>query len=67
MLHAAVLLDLAVAAMVVCKDQTFCRDKFSGATSAEQHDSILEGCLVDAVDVLGAELEAFALHILDTL
>ena len=67
MLDAAVLLDLTVSAMVVGKEKSFRRNELSRASAAEQHDSILEGRLVDAVYVLGVKPEAFFLHICDTL
>ena len=62
-----VALDVAVAAVVVCKQQTVSGDEFSGAARAEEYDGILQGRLVDAVNIFRAEPEAFRLHVADTL
>ena len=67
MLDAAVPLDVAVAAMVVRQEESFIRYYLSGASSAEQDHGILQGCLVDAVDVFGSELEAVFLHVRNAL
>ena len=67
MFNAAVLLDLAVSAVVVGEEQPLVGDQFSGAAGTEQDDGILEGGLVDAVDIFGGELEALGLHVGDAL
>ena len=67
MLHAAVLLDLAVAAVVVREEQAVARDDLARAARAEQHDGVLERRLVHAVHILGRQAEAVGLHIVDAL
>ena len=66
-LHAAVALDVAVAAVVVRQEQAFVGHEFAGAAAAEQDDGVLERSLVHAVNVFGGEPEAFGLHVADTL
>ena len=56
-------LDIAVSAVMVGEEQTFVRDDFSGAAASEQDDGVLEGSLVDAVDVFSGEFEPFGLHV----
>ena len=58
MLHTAVLLDLSVSAVVVGKQQAFCRNEFSRTSSCEEYDGIFERRLVYAVDVIGIKSEA---------
>ena len=67
MLDAAVLLDLSVAAVVVGQQKSFRGDQLSCTSSSEEHDGILQRCLVDAVDVLCVEPEALFLHVSDSL
>jgi len=66
-LHAAVLLDLSVSAVMVGQEQSFRGNHFSCAASSKQYDRILEGCLIDAVDVICSELESLCLHVVDAL
>ena len=67
MLYAGVLLDLAVAAVVVGKEQAVARDDLARTAAAEQDDGVLEGSLVDTVHVFGGQPEAVGLHVLDPL
>ena len=66
-LHAAVLLDLAVAAVVVRKQQAVARNHLARTAGAKEHHGVLERRLVDAVHVLGRQPETMGLHILDAL
>ena len=66
-LDARMPLDVAVAAVVVGEQQALVRDELSGTTGSEKNDGILQGSLVDTVNVLGGKLETFGLHIGDTL
>ena len=63
MLHAAVLLDLTVTAVVVGQKQTFRRNQFSGASSSEQYDSVFQGRFIYIIYVFGVQTEAFFLHV----
>ena len=67
MLHAAVALDVAVAAVMVGKQQAVRGDEFPGAAGAEEYDGILQGGLIDAVDIFRFEPEALGLHVSDAL
>ena len=58
-------LDRAVTAVVVRKEQAFGGDDLARAATAEDHDGILQRGVVDAVDLLGGELAAALLHLLD--
>ena len=60
--HAAELLDVAVAAVMVGHEKSFCRDDFSCASASELHYGILERGVVDAVDLLRCEFAAEILH-----
>ena len=61
-----VLLDLAVAAVVIGDQQSLVGDQFAGAAAAEADDGIFQAGLVDGVEVLGGEPEPFGLHVFDT-
>ena len=56
-------LYLGISAMMIGEQKTVRGDDFARATSAEEHDCILQGGLIDTVDVLGAELESLGLHV----
>ena len=56
-------LYLGISAMMIGEQKTVRGDDFARATSAEKHDCILQGSLIDTVDVLGAELESLGLHV----
>ena len=60
--HAAELLDVAVAAVMVGHEKSFCRDDFSCASAAELHYGILQRRIVYAVDLLRCEFAAEILH-----
>ena len=69
-LYGGVLLQLAIAAMVVGGYEALVADNLSGAemckrTSvvAQPYDGIFDTALVDAVDVFGREFEAVLLHV----
>ena len=62
-----VLLDLAVAAVMVGEEQAVARDHLTGAAGAEQHHGVLERRLVDAVHILRREAETVRLHVVDAL
>ena len=56
--------------MVVGHQQAVAGDELAGAAAAELDDGILDGCVVDAVDLLGREAgaevtERVAVHLLD--
>ena len=65
MLDGGKALDGAVAAVVVGQQQASGRDHLAGAAAAEMHHGILQGRMVDIVDVRGRELAAHLLHGLD--
>ena len=63
-------LDVAVAAMVVGHEQAASGDELAGTASAELDDGILDGGMVDAVDLVrsepGAEVvQGLAVHLLE--
>ena len=62
MLYAAVLLDGAVAAMMVGQHEAFGRNDFARATSAEVYDGILQGNAFGVVDGVGWDEQAQFLH-----
>ena len=64
-LRGAELLDAAVAAVVVRDQQAFFGDHFGRAAIVELDDGVLEGGMVDAVDLLGREPAAFGGHDVD--
>ena len=66
-LHAAVALDIAVAAVVVRQQEAFVGDELSGAAAAEQDDGILQRGLIDAIDIFGGEAKSLRLHVADPL
>ena len=51
-------LDLAVAAVVVRDEQAGAGDDLRGAAAAELDDGVLDGRMVDAVDLVGGEAGA---------
>ena len=55
-------LDAAVAAVVVSYEETLVRDYLSGAAAAELDDCILEGRVVDVIDVFCRQFAAHVLH-----
>ena len=61
-LDGAQFLDAGVAAVVVRHQEPVRRDDFPGTSSAELYDGILQGSVVDAVNVFGAQFEAHFLH-----
>ena len=42
MLYAAVLLDVAVSAVVVCKNKSVTRNQFPSAAAAEEYDGVFK-------------------------
>ena len=66
-LHATVALDLAVAAVVIGEQKALGRHKLARTTTSEEHNSIFQSRLVDAVNILGSELETLGTHIVNTL
>jgi hypothetical protein len=52
---------------MVGQEQSVRRYEFTGTAAPEQDDGVFEGSLVDAVDVLRGEAEAFGLHVADPL
>ena len=69
MVHTAELLDAGISAMMVGHQQTFVGDDFSGASSSELHYRILEGRVVDAVNLVRAQaasclFESLSVHFL---
>ena len=58
-------LDRAVAAVVVCEQQTLARHHFARATATEDHDCIFQSVVIDRVDIFGREFQTLSLHILD--
>ena len=67
MFYGGVLLDVAVAAVVVGEKKAFRAHQFSGAPAAKEHYGILEAGLVYAVYVFGRKPEALRLHVGNTL
>ena len=67
MFHAAVPLNLTVAAVMVGKKQSLGGNDLTGASASEKYDSVLQRGLIHAVDVFGGEPEPFALHVPDAL
>ena len=67
MLHRALLLDLAVSTVVVGQDESFGRNEFARTETAKTYDSIFQGAVVYAVNVLGTELAAHRLHFCDVI
>ena len=61
-LHARVLLDGAVAAVVVGEHQPFGRDDLARAASAEVDDGVLQGDAFGVVDGVGGQQQAQFLH-----
>ena len=64
MLHRTELLYAAVSAMVVGYKKSLGRYDFSRTSASELHDGILEGRVVDVIDLLWSELAAKFLHCL---
>lgn len=52
---------------MVGKKQSLGGNDLTGTSASEKYDSILQRGLIHAVDVLGGELEPFALHVPDAL
>ena len=67
MFNTAVPLDIAVSAMMICEQQAFVRDHFTGTSTAEKNHRILQGGLIDAVDVFCREFETLCLHVSNPL
>ena len=65
MLHAGVLLDGGVSAMMVGEDQTFGRDDLSRASASEYTDGIFQGDSIRIVDVISFQLQALFFHHVD--
>ena len=63
-LNGTVLLDVAVAAVVVGKQQALVADDFACAASAKEHDGVFQATVVDAVDVFSGDFHAHFLHFL---
>ena len=51
--YTAEFLNGAVAAMVIGEEQAFIGHYFSRASASEKHNCILQGCLIDAVNIFG--------------
>ena len=66
-LHAAVPLDIAVAAVMVRQQKPFIGHQLTRAPAPEQDDGILERRLIHAVHILGRQPESLGLHISDPL
>ena len=64
-LHAAVLLDRSVTAVVVGQDQSFGRDNFAGTAAAEDTYGIFQRYTVRVVQVIGFELQPLLFHHID--
>ena len=58
MLRSGECLDVAVAAVVVGNQQTLLGNHFTGAAAAELDDGILQGRMVDAVDLVRGQAAA---------
>jgi len=67
MFHRAVGLYLSVTAMVVCYEQSLCRDDLPGASASEMHDRIFKTGSVHAVNVLCRKTGTEFLHLRDFL
>ena len=65
MLDTAVRADKVVAAMVVGQKKPLIGDHFSSTSCTKKQDGILEGGLVDAVNLLCGDLAPFGLHLFD--
>ena len=62
-LYAAVLLDIAIATVVVGKKKAIVRNQFSGTAGAKEYDGILQRGLVNAVNIFCGKFEALGLHV----
>ena len=60
--HRAVLLDIAVAAMVVGQHQPFGRDDLAGTSASEVYHRVLQADSVGAIHIVYAQVEAHFLH-----
>ena len=65
--HAAVLLDVTVAAVMIRQQQSLRGNQLTRTAGTEQDDGILERSLVHAVYIFGRQLETFGLHVSDPL
>ena len=63
MLYRTVLLNLAVATVVVGEEQAVRRDYLACATSAKTHYGVFQRGFVDTIDIFGCELETLGLHV----
>ena len=64
-LHAGVLLDGGISAVVVGQDEAFGRDDFTGTSSAEDADGILQRYAIGVIEVVGFQLQTLFLHHID--
>ena len=64
-LHAGVLLDRGISAVVVGQDEAFGRDDFTGTSSAEDADGILQRHAIGVIEVVGFQLQTLFLHHID--
>ena len=62
MLHRTVLLDVAISAMVVGQYETFRRNDFTGTSSSEVNDSILQTDTVGGVHFVDADIQSEIVH-----
>ena len=65
MLHAAVLLDGGISAVVVGQNQTFGRNDFARASAAEDTHGILQRYAIGIVEIVSLQLETLFLHQFD--
>ena len=65
MLHAAMLLDGGISAVVVGQNQTFGRNDFARASAAEDTHGILQRYAIGIVEVVCLQLETLFLHQFD--
>src|SRR5690606_9233233 len=59
--------DLPIAAVVIGDQQAAAGDHFRGTASAKLHDGILQAAIIDAVEILLAQLQTEAYHLVIVL
>src|SRR5450432_510546 len=64
MLHGAGGSDRLVPAMMVRKDQPLVAHDLAGTTAAENNDGVLDGSLIDAIELRCGELKPFFYHVI---
>ncbi len=57
------LLNEAIAAVVVGDEQAIGGDEFAGAAAAKQHNAVFHAVMINTVNVVGSQFKAHFLHL----